>query len=61
MRLIASLSDEQQHAVEEFVRYIQIPQTKETDLDVAQMLDTFVREHEDLHLASTSLHKLEVE
>jgi len=48
IRLIASLSDEQQHVVEEFVRYIQARQTKETDLDVAQTLDAFVREHEEL-------------
>ena len=42
------MSDEQQHVVEEFVRYIRARQTKETDLDVAQTLDAFVREHEEL-------------
>ena len=52
IKLIAGLSEQQQKAVEEFVRYIQTRQA-ESAADVAGALDTFIREHEELltHLA----------
>jgi hypothetical protein len=46
MKLIATLSQEQQAAVEEFVRYLKEKQATNTDFRAA--LDCFVREHPEL-------------
>ena len=46
--LIASLPEEQQQAVEEFVRYIQQQPFSKPAMSFREALDTFVREHSDL-------------
>ena len=47
MELMASLSPEQQNAVETFIRYIRENSTKHQS-DVKSALDEFVRDHSEL-------------
>jgi hypothetical protein len=46
--LIASLSDEQQSAVEAFIRYLRDKGSPTSKAEVRIALDEFVREHSDL-------------
>ncbi|HWC15547.1 MAG TPA: hypothetical protein VG498_00955 [Terriglobales bacterium] len=46
--LLASLSSEQQSAVEAFIRYLQEKSSAGSRADVRAAIDDFVREHSDL-------------
>lgn len=48
MQLLASLSAEQQSAVEAFIRYLRAKGTSGSRIDVQAALDEFVREHSEL-------------
>jgi hypothetical protein len=48
IKLIASLSREQQSAVEVFVRYLQEKSSHGPKTEVRAALDEFIREHSDL-------------
>ena len=46
--LVASLSSEQQAAVEAFIRYLHQKGSQDSRMDVRAALDEFVREHSEL-------------
>lgn len=46
--LLASLSPEQQYAVEAFIRYLQEKEPSGSRADVRTAIDDFIREHSDL-------------
>jgi hypothetical protein len=48
MDLVASLSAEQQGAVEAFIRYLRDKASKSSKTDVENAVDEFVREHSEL-------------
>lgn len=48
MKLVASLSGEQQSAVEAFIRYLQQKGSQSPKLDVKTALDEFIHEHSEL-------------
>ena len=48
LQLVSSLSPEQQDAVETFVLYLRERASQDSQTDVRNALDEFVREHSDL-------------